>query len=76
MTKTPLALTPRETEIVTLLWEGLTNAKMAHKMGISPNTVEAHRASINKKLGTRHTAQVLRASVVNGIVPWATVKGR
>lgn len=73
MTKT---LSPREVEVVTLMWEGLTNAKMALKMGISPNTVEAHRASINRKLGTKNTVQVLRSVMQHGLVPWAAVKGR
>jgi DNA-binding NarL/FixJ family response regulator len=43
-------LTPRETEVLTLVAEGLSNRGIAEQLGISPRTVEAHRRVITQKL--------------------------
>jgi DNA-binding CsgD family transcriptional regulator len=49
-----LGLTPRETEIVALLCEGLTTKRIAETFTISPRTVDKHVAAILTKLGV-HT---------------------
>lgn len=54
-------LTPREREIVNLLAEGLTSKEIARALGISPRTVEVHRAKLHKKFGVSNTNALLHA---------------
>ena len=44
-------LSPRETELVHLIAEGLTNNEIAAKLFLSVHTVKTHRKNIIKKLG-------------------------
>jgi len=52
------SLTPRETEVLSLIAEGLSNNQVAHILSVSRNTVHAHLYSIYSKLdvGTRTAA--------------------
>lgn len=45
-----LELTPRECEILNLLASGQSNKELARTLGISPNTVKTHLASLFAKL--------------------------
>lgn len=47
------ALTRREREVLDLMVQGETNAAIAEALGISPKTLDIHRANIQKKTGTR-----------------------
>src|SRR5262245_25971847 len=53
-------LTAREREIVSLVAAGITNKQAARRLGISPRTVEVHRARGMKKLGARNSADLVR----------------
>jgi len=53
-------LTPRESDILSLVSAGLTNKVTAQQAGISEKTVEKHRASIMRKLGVRSVAELIR----------------
>lgn len=53
-------LTSREYEISRLIAEGLVSRQIAERLGIAVRTVEVHRASALKKLGT-HDPQEVRA---------------
>lgn len=64
-----LALTSRETEILQGLAAGLQYKVLAHRLGISPRTVEMHRDKILKKLNVRTNAQAIRVAVLAGIDP-------
>jgi DNA-binding NarL/FixJ family response regulator len=44
-------LTPREIEVLHLVAEGLTNKQVAHRLSITPVTVNVHLTSIYSKLG-------------------------
>jgi PAS domain S-box-containing protein len=44
-------LTPREREIAALLVEGKTSKLIAREMGLSPRTIEMHRAKLMRKFG-------------------------
>lgn len=53
-------LTPREREVLEGLAEGLPNKTIAYDLGISPRTVEIHRANLMTKLGVRSLSEALR----------------
>lgn len=50
-------LTPRESEIAALVVDGSSNKEIARDLGISPRTVEVHRANIFKKLDVRNAVE-------------------
>ena len=56
-------LTPREREILDQLVKGHANKVVAHQLGISPRTVEIHRASIMEKLRARNLSNVVRTAL-------------
>jgi two-component system response regulator FixJ len=53
-------LTPREREVLDGLARGLPNKTIAYDLGISPRTVEIHRANLMTKLGVRSLSEALR----------------
>ena len=53
-------LTPREREVLDGLAKGLPNKTIAYDLGISPRTVEIHRANLMTKLGVRSLSEALR----------------
>jgi two-component system response regulator FixJ len=54
------ALTPRERDVLDGLAQGLPNKTIAYDLGISPRTVEIHRANLMTKLGVRSLSEALR----------------
>lgn len=54
------ALTSREREVLDGLAKGLPNKSIAYDLGISPRTVEIHRANLMMKLGVRSLSEALR----------------
>lgn len=54
-------LSPREREVMAQLATGQTAKEIARNLGLSPRTVEMHRARLLRKLGVRTTAQLLAA---------------
>lgn len=54
------ALTPRERDVVAGLARGHPNKTIAYDLGISPRTVEVHRANLMEKLDARSLSDVLR----------------
>ena len=61
-------LTPREREIVSLVWKAYSNQKIAKALGISVKTVEVHRANAMKKLGVKNTVQLIRAALKKKLI--------
>lgn len=53
-------LTARERQVLQLVTEGHSNKEAGRELGISPRTIEVHRARVMKKLGARNTADLLR----------------
>lgn len=45
------------------LLDGRTNKEIARGLGISPRTVEVHRARLMRQLGARNVADVLRIAL-------------
>jgi two-component system response regulator FixJ len=54
------ALTPRERQVLAAIMAGASNKEAGRKLGISPRTIEVHRARIMDKLGARNTAHLVR----------------
>ncbi|MFW0773493.1 response regulator [Paenarthrobacter nitroguajacolicus] len=61
-------LTPRETEILTTIAEGLSNAEIAHKFFLSEATVKTHVRRILSKLQLRDRVQVVVYAYETGLV--------
>jgi two-component system response regulator FixJ len=60
-------LTPRERDVLSGLTMGLPNKHIALQLGISPRTVEIHRANLMAKLQTRNLSDALRVAFSAGI---------
>jgi two-component system response regulator FixJ len=53
-------LTPRERDILRHLVTGQPNKVIAHELGISPRTVEIHRARVMEKMETQNVSRLIR----------------
>lgn len=53
-------LTGRERDVLGLLAYGASNKEAGRRLGISPRTIEVHRARIMEKLGARNSADMMR----------------
>jgi two-component system response regulator FixJ len=56
------ALTQRERDVLDGLADGLPNKTIAYDLGISPRTVEIHRANLMTKLGVKSLSEALRVA--------------
>ncbi|MEX2466574.1 MAG: response regulator transcription factor [Gemmatimonadota bacterium] len=61
------SLTARETEVLLLVADGLTNREIGEKLDISPRTVETHRERLMTKLRIRTVAGLTRLVVEEGL---------
>jgi LuxR family maltose regulon positive regulatory protein len=62
------ALSPRETGILTLIAEGLSNKEIARSLDIGPETVKSHLKSVFTKLGVEKRAQAVSRAQTLGLV--------
>jgi len=62
-------LTTREHEVLHLAAEDRTYPEIAAVLGISPSTVETHRAHLMQKLGLRTKTDLIRYALHRGILP-------
>ncbi len=54
------SLTPREREVLVQIAGGASNKEAGRRLGISPRTIEVHRARIMEKIGARNAADLVR----------------
>jgi DNA-binding CsgD family transcriptional regulator len=60
-------LTPREREVLQLIAEGHSTKQAAHRLSISPKTVEAHRLKVMNKLDIDNVAQLTKYAIQEGL---------
>jgi RNA polymerase sigma factor (sigma-70 family) len=57
-------LTPREREVLELVCTGMSNKEVARKLGVSPKTIEVHRARVMEKMGAESFAELVQMAGV------------
>jgi FixJ family two-component response regulator len=57
------SLTPRERDVLDLMTQGLQNKSIAQKLGVSPRTVEIHRARVMEKMNAQSVAELVRMTL-------------
>ena len=62
-------LTDRERDVLGLLIEGHPNKIIAYNLGISPRTVELHRARVMSKTNAASLPELVRLAIAAGIGP-------
>ena len=61
-------LTPRETQVLELVADGLPNKAIAARLGIGSETVKFHLGSIMGKLGASNRTDAVRVGVQRGLI--------
>lgn len=62
-------LSEREREILVLIFAGLSNAEIAAKLVVSPNTLKSHIRSAYRKVGAQSRAQAVAWCALHGVEP-------
>ena len=62
------SLTRREREIVRLVAEGSSSREIGSRLGLSPRTVETHRANAMHRLGLKKQTDLVRYAFTHGII--------
>ena len=63
-----ITLTPRETEVISLIATGLTNAQIAQRIGRTEETVKVHVKNILRKLNAQDRTEAVTNAVRRGFI--------
>ena len=58
-----MTLTPRQKQVVDLLYTGLSNREIGKQMGVNERTVKTHLTEVFTKLGVKSTRELLAAEI-------------
>jgi two-component system, NarL family, nitrate/nitrite response regulator NarL len=65
----PLSLlSPRETQVLVRIAEGLASKQIASQLQVSHRTVETHRTNLMRKLGIRKASELVRLAIREGLI--------
>jgi len=67
-TSTETSLTPRETEVLGLLAEGMANKEIAARLSFSTHTAKFHVESLLRKLDAANRAEAVREGIRRGLI--------
>ena len=62
-------LSRREQDVLAQIVNGASNKEAGRKLGISPRTIEVHRAHLMQKIGARNAADLIRIVMSEGRTP-------
>jgi DNA-binding CsgD family transcriptional regulator len=62
------ALTAREQEILQMIADGCPGSVVAERLGLAPNTVAQHLASVRRKYGVRSSAAAAAVARQDGLI--------
>ncbi len=66
--RTTAALTPRESEVLRMVADGLANKEIAYRLGLAESTIKFHLASVMGKLGAGSRTEAVSIGIRQGIV--------
>jgi len=66
--RTMVRLTPRQRDVLDLLYQGRTNKEIALRLGMSDNTVRTHLAALFRVLGVNTRTEAARAARNQGLL--------
>ena len=64
----PAGLTSREVEVLGLVATGMTNPQVAHRLFLSPRTVQRHLNSVYRKLGVSSRTAATSFALDHGLL--------
>lgn len=68
MLKQVIELSPQQSTILRLSWNGLSIKETAAWMGLSPKTVKNYRQDLYRKFGVRNVEGMLRQGLERGLI--------
>jgi DNA-binding NarL/FixJ family response regulator len=68
VSKQEIKLTPRETEILKLICQGLSNAEISERISLSPRTVEGHKSNLISKTGVKNSVSLVMFALKNQLI--------